>query len=175
MAMESGTTLILGGARSGKSRHALLLAERSGLAPILIATATAGDSEMAARIERHKADRSDRWRAVEEPIELVGVLETWRDPGRVLVVDCLTLWLSNLMGSGADIEAATRRLIGELGVARGPVILVSNEVGFGIVPANRISRQFRDAQGFLNQAAATACDHVAFIIAGLPLTLKPAP
>ncbi len=165
--------LILGGARSGKSRHALTLAERSGLDPMLIATATAGDAEMMARINRHRAERPEHWRTVEEPLDLVAALEIWRDPSRVLVVDCLTLWLSNLMEAGLDVEVATTRLTHELARPRGPILLVSNEVGLGIVPANELGRQFRDAQGFLNQAVAQACERVTFVIAGLPLHLKP--
>jgi adenosylcobinamide kinase/adenosylcobinamide-phosphate guanylyltransferase len=171
--MQNKTVLILGGARSGKSRHAQDIAATTGLEPMMIATAQPRDAEMAARIARHKADRDDRWRVIEEPINLVGALKASRAPGTVVLVDCLTLWLSNLMESGAGIVANTTALVDELSEQRGKVILVSNEVGFGIVPANELGRLFRDEQGSLNQAVARVCEDVIFMIAGLPLVLKP--
>ncbi len=165
--------LVLGGARSGKSRHALSLVENSGLAPVMIATARADDAEMAARIERHRQQRGPHWRTVEEPLDLAGALAKWRSPDRAVVVDCLTLFLSNQMATGADIVGATTALTSELARPAGLVILVSNEIGFGLVPMNSLGRAFRDEQGLLNQAIARVCNRVTLVVAGLPLELKP--
>lgn len=165
--------LVLGGARSGKSRYAQRLAETSGRAPILVATATAGDGEMAERIARHRADRDPAvWSVVEEPLALAGAVRRAARPNAVLVVDCLTLWLSNLM-CGADDPAAEADLAEAVRDAAGPVILVSNEIGLGLVPETPLGRAFRDRQGRLNQRIAEACDAVVFVAAGLPLALKP--
>ena len=164
--------LVLGGARSGKSRLAQSRAEASGLEPVLVATATAGDDEMAARIARHRAERDGRWRTVEAPLDLVGALAAQCAPGRIVVVDCLTLWLANLMQAGADAEAGSAALARAAGGLAGPAIFVSNEVGLGLVPQTPLGRAFRDAQGRLNQTMATACAEVVFVAAGLPLTLK---
>lgn len=165
-------TLVLGGARSGKSRFAESLARDSGLARVYLATATAGDAEMQTRIAHHRARRGDGWRTVEEPLALVSVLGREANAERVVLVDCLTLWLSNLMHAGHDVEAETGALADWLRTARHPVILVSNEVGLGLVPETPLGRAFRDAQGWLNQAVAAAVPEVAFIAAGLPLWLK---
>jgi len=165
-------TLILGGARSGKSRFAENLARDSGLARVYLATATAGDAEMQARIAHHRARRGDGWRTVEEPLALVSALTREAGADRVVLVDCLTLWLSNLMHAGRDVEAETNVLADWLRAARLPVVLVSNEVGLGLVPETSLGRAFRDAQGRLNQAVAAAVPEVAFIVAGLPLWLK---
>ncbi len=166
------TTLVLGGARSGKSRFAESLACGSGLARVYLATATAGDAEMQARIAHHRARRGDGWRTVEEPLALTSALRREAGAGRVVLVDCLTLWLSNLMHAGRDVEAETSALTDWLRAARHPVVLVSNEVGLGLVPETPLGRAFRDAQGRLNQAVAAAVPEVAFIAAGLPLWLK---
>jgi len=163
-------TFILGGARSGKSARAQALAEAAGAARVYIATAEALDEEMEARIARHKADRGAGWRTVETPLELVPALEDAAAP--VVLVDCLTLWLSNLMHHGRDVEAETHALCACLGQYRGEVILVSNEVGLGLVPETPLGRAFRDAQGRLNQQVAAACEVVEFVAAGLPLRLK---
>ncbi len=165
--------LVLGGARSGKSRYAQKLAEASGKAPMLIATATAGDAEMAERIAKHRADRASHWRLVEEKINVAGALSREAAPGKVIVVDCLTLWLSNLMLGSYDVETCCDALTRSLASLAGPAIFVSNEVGFGIVPDNELGRAFRDAQGRLNQMLASACDTVVLVTAGLPLQLKP--
>ncbi len=166
--------LVLGGARSGKSSYARRLAEGTGLLPVLVATATAGDAEMADRIARHRADRDPAlWRVIEEPLDLPGVLRDTAGPGVVLVVDCLTLWLTNLM-CGADDPAAEARLCDALRGAAGPVVLVSNELGLGLVPETPLGRAFRDRQGRLNQEVAAICDAVVFVAAGLPMPLKPA-
>jgi adenosylcobinamide kinase/adenosylcobinamide-phosphate guanylyltransferase len=165
--------LVLGGARSGKSRYAQNIAEGSGRTPVLIATAEAKDAEMAARIARHVSQRSKIWAVVEEPIALAAALRREAAPNRILLVDCATLWLSNLLLQSFDPATATRDLAETVKELEGPVILVSNEVGQGIVPENALARSFRDAQGFLNQALAEACDGVVLVAAGLPLRLKP--
>lgn len=169
-------TLVLGGARSGKSRHAETLARRTGLTRIYLATAEAHDDEMRARIAHHRESRShDGWTTIEEPLDLAGALAREAAPERVILVDCLTLWLTNVMlGGGGDVATAEVRLVEALKAAKGPVILVSNEVGLGLVPETPLGRAFRDAQGRLNQAVAAACDRVVFVAAGLPLVLKPA-
>lgn len=165
--------LVLGGARSGKSRYALQLAESSGKAPVLIATASAGDTEMMERIAKHRAERKANWRTIEEEIDLVGALAREAQEDRIVVVDCLTLWLSNLLLKDKDLAAAGENLAAALATLKGPVIFVSNEVGLGIVPDNALARRFRDAQGRLNHELASACETVVFIAAGLPLQLKP--
>ena len=163
-------TFILGGARSGKSARAQALAEAAGETRLYIATAEALDAEMEARIARHKADRGAGWRTVETPLDLVAAMEAADAP--VVLVDCLTLWLSNLMHHGRDVEAESAALCACLGRFEGEVILVSNEVGLGLVPETSLGRAFRDAQGRLNQRVAAACDVVEFVAAGLPLRLK---
>jgi adenosylcobinamide kinase/adenosylcobinamide-phosphate guanylyltransferase len=166
------TTLVLGGARSGKSAFAERLIGDSGLARIYLATATAGDDEMKARIAHHRARRGDGWTTVEEPLALVDALTRVATRGHAVLVDCLTLWLSNLMFAQRDSDVEGRRLMRFLDVANCPVVLVSNEVGLGLVPETPLGRDFRDAQGRLNQIVAAAVPDVAFIAAGLPLWLK---
>lgn len=178
-------TLVFGGARSGKSAYAERLAAASGKEVVYIATAAAGDAEMSARIAQHRAQRPRHWHTVEEPIALAAALAAWRAPHRLVLVDCLTLWLSNLMFSDSTqypdvgtIELPARfheqraALLDELAAARGEVVLVSNEVGMGIVPWGAVSRSYADEAGRLNQSVAAACDRVAFVAAGLPLMLK---
>ena len=166
-------TLVLGGARSGKSAHAeALLGDHAG-ARLYIATAEARDAEMAARIAAHRARRGAAWRTVEAPLALVRTLEAESRAGHALLVDCLTLWLSNLMGAGRDIAAECERLGACLGRLEGRTVLVANEVGLGIVPENAAARAFRDHAGRLNQAVAAVAERVVFVAAGLPLTLKP--
>jgi adenosylcobinamide kinase/adenosylcobinamide-phosphate guanylyltransferase len=167
-------TLILGGARSGKSRHAeqiigsALTGELYESATYL-ATAEALDDEMKARIAEHQGRRGAFWRTVEEPLDLVGALTANVDPARPILVDCLTLWLGNLMGAERDIDAETTALAARLQDFAGPVVLVSNEVGLGIVPDNALAREFRDHAGRLNQTVADIADRVLFVAAGLPL------
>jgi adenosylcobinamide kinase/adenosylcobinamide-phosphate guanylyltransferase len=145
----------------------------SGLERVFVATATRSDDEMSERIDRHRADRVDGWHTVEEPLELVDVLEREAGAGRAVLVDCLTLWLSNLMfAEGRDYERESAALAGAVRRAKAPLVLVSNEVGLGIVPMTPLGRKFRDAQGRLNQMIAAASPNVAFIAAGLPLWLK---
>ena len=166
------TILIVGGARSGKSHRALEVARDMAPDRVFIATAEPSDSEMAERIERHRVDRGSGFSTVEAPLELVEALEAAASPDRVVVVDCLTLWLSNLMHYGRDVDAQTAALTRFLARSPGPVILVSNEVGMGLVPGTPIGRGFRDAQGSLNQAAAAVCGRVELMVAALPMKLK---
>jgi adenosylcobinamide kinase/adenosylcobinamide-phosphate guanylyltransferase len=166
--------LVLGGARSGKSRYAQSLADACGLEPVFVATAEPFDGEMAARIARHAAARDERWHLVEAPLALPDAVRTQARPDRILLIDCATLWLSNLMLHGADVDRGVQALLAALEAAHGPVILVSNEVGSSIVPDTRLGRDFRDAQGLLNQALGAACGAVVLIVAGQPLQLKPA-
>lgn len=163
--------LVIGGARSGKSSLAERRAAESGLAVAYIATATVGDGEMAQRIAHHRERRPAHWRTVEEPLHLADALHGEAAPGRLLLVDCLTLWLSNLL-LGQGLEPERGRFIETLGELPGRVILVSNEVGWGIVPINELARRFADEQGRLNQAVAAVADRVTFVAAGLPLELK---
>ncbi|MEM6415299.1 MAG: bifunctional adenosylcobinamide kinase/adenosylcobinamide-phosphate guanylyltransferase [Pseudomonadota bacterium] len=168
----SNAIFILGGARSGKSQRALSSAETIGKRRVFIATAEAFDDEMAARIARHKSERGEGWTTLEEPLDVVAALKKASDQGDVCVVDCLTLWLSNLMHHDRDLDAETEKLCKAVSASAQPIILVSNEVGLGLVPETPLGRSFRDAQGRLNQAIAGACDRVEFIAAGLALILK---
>jgi adenosylcobinamide kinase/adenosylcobinamide-phosphate guanylyltransferase len=167
------TILVIGGARSGKSRYAEELLAGHGGTRTYIATAEAGDAEMAARIAEHRARRGAGWRTVEQPLDLVAALEAHCRPKGAVLVDCLTLWLSNLMAASRDIAAETSRLAGALPGLEGRAVLVSNEVGLGIVPETALAREFRDHAGRLNQAVAQAADEAVFIAAGLPMRLKP--
>ena len=166
------TTLVLGGARSGKSVFAEKIIGDSGLARVYLATATASDGEMKARIAHHRKQRGEGWVTVEEPLALVDALTREATHGRAVLVDCLTLWLSNLMLAERDPDIEARRLTRFLDVAKYPVVLVSNEVGLGLVPETPLGRSFRDAQGRLNQIVAANVPNVVFIAAGLPLWLK---
>ncbi|MDA0228865.1 MAG: bifunctional adenosylcobinamide kinase/adenosylcobinamide-phosphate guanylyltransferase [Proteobacteria bacterium] len=167
------TTLVIGGARSGKSRYAEELLAAHGGTRIYIATAEVGDAEMAARIAEHQARRGAAWQTIEQPLDLVAALELHCRPAGAVLVDCLTLWLSNLMAASRDIAAETSRLVRALPRLEGRAVLVSNEVGLGIVPEYPLGREFRDHAGRLNQAVAAAVDEAVFIAAGLPLRLKP--
>lgn len=165
--------LILGGARSGKSRLAQTRAENSGLTVTYIATAIAGDAEMMERIEKHRQQRPATWRVVEEPLHLAAVLEREAGAGRCLLVDCLTNWLCNLLDpDDNDFDVERGRLLRTLPGLPGTVILVSNEVGMGIVPMGGLSRRFRDESGRLQQDLAALCDRVTLTVAGLAHTLK---
>jgi len=167
--------LILGGARSGKSALAVRLARSSGLAVTVVATATAGDVEMAERIARHRAARPPEWRVVEEPMALAAALRAECAADRLVIVDCLTLWLSNLLLAETPLESERAGLLDALPVLPGRVLLVANEVGLGIVPENALARRFRDEQGALNQAVAALSDRVTLVAAGLPVVLKGPP
>jgi adenosylcobinamide kinase / adenosylcobinamide-phosphate guanylyltransferase len=165
-------TLVLGGVRSGKSRHAEGLALASGLAPVYVATAQGQDDEMARRIALHRARRGPAWRTVEEPLDLVETLQRECARTRVVLVDCLTLWLTNLMVAERPVEAECARLLEALPSLGGPAILVSNEVGQGIVPDNAMARAFVDHAGGLHQGIALQADAVVLMAAGLPHRLK---
>lgn len=176
--------LILGGARSGKSRFAEQLATDSGLPVTVVATAEALDAEMAARIARHRSDRPAHWRTVEAPRELAEVLRATCGDGQCVVVDCLTLWLANTLGDGIPgAELATiapapqsrseqEALLAALPDLPGELILVANELGLGLVPESPLGRLFRDEAGRLNQRVAALCERVSLVVAGLPLNLK---
>lgn len=165
------TILVLGGARSGKSRHAQRLAEGMRPRGCFLATAQAYDDEMRDRIARHRADRDARWDTIEAPVALPKAIRDHGAGDAVLLVDCLTLWLSNLLLADADLDAAGQALLAALAEVRAPVILVGNEVGFGIVPENALARRFRDAAGRLHQQLAAACDATDLVVAGIPLRI----
>ena len=183
------THLVLGGARSGKSLFAEQQAMNSGLAVTYLATAERRDGEMSRRIAHHQARRPAHWGCIEEPLRLADTLRAHARPDTCLLVDCLTLWLSNVLFAGqaaAQAEAgeaidcplflaSTQTLIDTLPTLPGQIILVSNEVGWGVVPMHPVSRLFTDEQGRLNQRVAAVCERVTLIAAGLPLTLKDAP
>ena len=164
--------LVLGGARSGKSRYAQARAEALGGDLVYVATAQALDAEMTDRIAHHRADRGPEWATVEAPLELAAAIRAEDHPERVLLVDCLTLWTSNLILADRNIATATGDLVAAIGKAGCPVILVANEVGLGIVPDNALARRFRDEAGRVNQQIAAAVDEVMFVAAGLPLRFK---
>jgi adenosylcobinamide kinase/adenosylcobinamide-phosphate guanylyltransferase len=167
-------TLILGGARSGKSALAERLAAGHGGPVTYIATAQAGDAEMQARIRHHRVRRPSHWACVEEPLALAGALRAHARDGAVVLVDCLTLWLSNLLGeTGAERFTMERQaLLDTLPQLSGTILLVSNEVGLGVVPMGELTRRFVDEAGRLHQALAGVCERVLFVAAGLPLALK---
>lgn len=164
-------TLVLGGARSGKSRFAESLVSAAGAATY-IATAEPRDGEMKSRIAAHQDRRGPSWQTREAPLDLAAALSEADMSGRPVLLDCLTLWLSNLMEDGRDIGGETDRLVSSLASLTCPVVMVSNEVGQGIVPANALARRFRDHAGALNQTMAAQADHVFFVTAGIPAQLK---
>ena len=171
--MSEGHVLVLGGARSGKTGFAERLAMRNGHRPTYLATATVLDSEMEDRVRTHQAQRAGRFRTVEEPIDLSGALVSAAKTSDIILVDCLTLWITNMLEGEIDVADAVEELavtLSELKSAR--VILVSNEVGLGIVPDNAMARHFRDLAGSAHQRLAEICDGVYFVIAGLPMSLK---
>ena len=168
MLLHDMITFILGGARSGKSRYAETLAAKHPGRKTYIATAEALDDEMRARIAQHRAQRGNGWDTIEAPLDLVGALES--SAGLVLI-DCITLWISNLMHHGRDVQAEVGKFCAAL-KSKAKVVIVSNEVGLGIVPDNQLARAFRDEQGRANQRLAEIADDVIFVAAGLPLVLK---
>jgi adenosylcobinamide kinase/adenosylcobinamide-phosphate guanylyltransferase len=169
-------TFILGGCRSGKSDFALQTANAiSADRRVFIATSMPRDDEMKDRVARHRAARGADWITVEAPLALAEAIAENARNGCVVLVDCLTLWISNMLletGAPAEVEARIPRLIGTLAQASGPVVLVSNEVGAGIVPENKLARQFRDLAGTANQAVAAAASRVVWVAAGIPVTIK---
>lgn len=170
--------LVLGGARSGKSRYAEQQALNSGLPVIYLATAEAGDAEMQARIAHHQHRRPNEWQTLEEPIRLAEAIRQHANPESCLLIDCLTLWLSNVMFDKQGnlqlelFQTERAALLEALNQCQGRVILVSNEVGMGVVAADAMTRRFVDEAGFLHQALAQICDHVVLVVAGLPQILK---
>jgi adenosylcobinamide kinase / adenosylcobinamide-phosphate guanylyltransferase len=162
--------LVTGGARSGKSRFALARAASLGLPLLFLATGEAKDEEMTERIARHRADRDPAWRTIEEPLEIGAVLRA--EAGRAIVLDCLTLWVGNLMEARRDLDEAATDLVAALGKRRSAVIVVTNEVGSAIVPDNPVARLFRDATGLLNQRVADVADEVHWLVAGQPMRVK---
>lgn len=166
--------LLTGGARSGKSRLALTLAEAVPGPIDFVATAEPGDDDMAARIHRHRAERGERYRTVEAPLALPEALEALPAGGAV-IVDCLTLWCANLIFAGLDDDALHAQfdaLVGALAASRRPTLVVTNEVGLGIVPGDALSRRYRDELGRLNQRVAARADKVTLLVSGLPLSLR---
>lgn len=172
----SEVTFILGGCRSGKSRYALQLAEASpGIKKVYVATCIPQDREMEQRVARHREDRGPEWETLESPLELARTLKEWGQKDRVLLVDCLTMWVSNLLMQNAEPEqlrAHAQVLADQLGSGTGQVILVSNEVGSGVVPDNALARTFRDAVGELNQVVAGVAQAVFWTVAGIPVRIK---
>jgi adenosylcobinamide kinase/adenosylcobinamide-phosphate guanylyltransferase len=163
--------LVLGGARSGKSRHAEALVTALPPPWLYIATGEPRDDEMAARIAEHRARRGAQWHTVEAPCDLAGALAA-APAGTAVLVDCLTLWLTNVMLAGSDIDAEIVRLESALAQRGGLIVVVANEVGLGIVPDNALARRFRDAAGRLNQRLAAQADRVVLLVAGIPMTVK---
>lgn len=167
----------MGGCRSGKSRYALELAtQAAGRNRIYIATCIPGDNEMEERVRRHQKERSQSWTTVEAPLSLAEAVDEHSRQGNVIVVDCLTLWLSNLLleiNNMEEIEVHIKRLTQSLEASQCPVFLVSNEVGTGIVPESRLARRFRDVAGFANQKVAACSDMVIWMVAGIPVSIKP--
>jgi adenosylcobinamide kinase / adenosylcobinamide-phosphate guanylyltransferase len=165
-------SLVLGGARSGKSRYAEALVAKAAPRALYLATAEAGDAEMAERIQRHRARRGSFWETLEEPLALAPALCRESRADRPILVDCLTLWLANLLAAGRAVESEIAALLDALPRLEGPVVFVANEVGLGIVPENALARRFRDDAGRLNQGVAERAERVVFVVAGLPLVLK---
>ncbi|MCK5830598.1 MAG: bifunctional adenosylcobinamide kinase/adenosylcobinamide-phosphate guanylyltransferase [Methylococcales bacterium] len=170
--------LVLGGARSGKSHYAEQVAFESETPVIYIATAEAGDSEMQTRIKRHRQDRPQHWKTVEEPIKLADVIEEYNESNMCLLVDCLTLWLTNILFDKQGnvqqtlFETESQALFNVLSTSSGKIVLVSNEVGLGIVAIDKMTRRFVDETGFLHQKIAALSDKVVLVTAGLPQQLK---
>lgn len=168
----TSTLLVLGGARSGKSAYAQRRCEALGERLVYVATARAGDDEMAQRIARHRAERGPAWTTLEADLDLCSAISRATERADAVLVDCLTLWLSNLMLGGHDLPAARRALAETVRTARVPLLLIANEVGMGIVPDNALARQFRDEAGWLNQDIAAAANEVVLVVAGLAMTVK---
>ncbi len=169
--------LILGGVKSGKSRLGMETALQSGLPVVYFATATARDEEMRRRIARHQCERPLEWELVEEPVYLAEALKSHATPRHCLLVDCLTLWLSNLLHQSdkSQIDAKIEHLVEVIPELPGQLIMISNETNQGIIPANVLGRQFCDAAGLLHQRLAILCDRVTLVVAGLPMVLKENP
>ncbi len=169
--MKGASTLVLGGARSGKSVYAEKLLENSGKAMVYIATGEAGDEEMSTRIALHQTRRGQDWETVEAPVDVCAALAQVSSGG-IILLDCVTLWVSNLMAAQRDVEAEVQEFCAMLGRLQNDLVVVSNEVGLGIVPDNALARQFRDEAGRANQMIADACDTVVFVAAGQAMVMK---
>lgn len=166
-------SLVLGGARSGKSRYAESLAIKNGKPKLYLATCEHLDDEMEERIARHRRERAeDGWKTIEEPLKIAGIISDQRYQNYVILVDCLSVWLGNLIHYDYNIEDERDYLLDHLAMTHADVILVANEVGLGIVPETKLGRQFRDAAGILNQQIAHVADNVTFMAAGCPLVMK---
>ncbi len=174
MSKTGKSILVLGGARSGKSAYAESLGADWPGPRVYIATAQAFDDEMKARIKTHRDRRGDDWTTIETIFDLPGTLRDAAAENTFILIDCLTLWLTNLMLADKDCDRAVEALTDALDIAPGTIVLVSNEVGSGIVPENPLARRFRDLAGLTNQRIAQAADEVVLVTAGLPMTLKPA-
>jgi len=169
------STFVIGGCRSGKSSYAQVLAEKISGKKLYIATCIPQDDEMRARASLHQQQRGDEWETLEEPVELAAAIRTNKEKYAVILVDCLTLWVSNILLSSAGkpgLEKACRALAESLNTTGCPVVLVSNEVGAGIVPENELARLYRDEAGRVNQAMAAVADRVIWMVAGIPVKIK---
>tara|TARA_Y100001934_G_C12386593_1_gene796478 strand:- start:16971 stop:17621 length:651 start_codon:yes stop_codon:yes gene_type:complete len=167
-----GKTLVLGGSRSGKSAFAESLFQNCENNKIYIATAQAMDTEMASRIDKHRQQRDELWQTIEEPLDIITTIKKCNITGNAFLVDCLTIWLSNLIHAGRDVERESHKLSQYLANNNVDIVMVSNEVGLGIIPENALARQFSDYAGKLNQLMAQTAENVFFISAGLPISLK---
>ncbi|MBI4687312.1 MAG: bifunctional adenosylcobinamide kinase/adenosylcobinamide-phosphate guanylyltransferase [Nitrospirae bacterium] len=170
--MSEKITFIIGGARSGKSSFAMKEASKLKGRKAYIATAQAHDEEMKERIEKHKQQRDEGWDTYEEPLNIVSLINNIQHKYNVILIDCLTLWLSNLMHKGVDVSKEIESLISSLVTRHSSLFIVSNEVGMGIVPENKLAREFRDLAGFLNQRMAEIADEVYLVAAGIPVRIK---
>ena len=174
--MRAKSTLVIGGCRSGKSSHALSLANQAGREDkIFVATCVPQDNEMHQRVESHRKERGKDWRTIEAPLEIHAVIRENSPQAQVILIDCLTLWTSNLLMKNEDqeyIREQANLLTAGIQKSSCPVILVSNEVGLGIVPDNRLARLFRDCAGMVNQIMAQTCERVVMTVAGIPVTIK---
>ena len=173
---NSPKILVLGGCRSGKSGHALQLAQSLGEKRIFVATCVPRDAEMQQRVDRHRQERDANWTTLEVPLDLADAIRAHSPSAEVMLVDCLTLWLSNLLMETGEVERIRERfadLADAVQAAPNAVILVSNEVGAGIVPENQLARKYRDLAGWANQAMAAVCDRVVWTVAGIPVPIKP--
>ena len=176
MNQEFHNCLVIGGCRSGKSRQALKLAEAiSGDRKYFIATCNPQDAEMLDRVKRHQAERKPPWQTIEAPLNITAIIREIRSKADVILIDCLTLWASNILlahPNSTKLESWATDLESALELAGGPIIMVTNEVGTGIVPENRLARRFRDMAGFFNQRIAGCCDQVIWMVAGIPVKIK---
>jgi adenosylcobinamide kinase / adenosylcobinamide-phosphate guanylyltransferase len=164
---------VIGGCRSGKSRHALELSEKvSDIHRVFIATCVPYDEEMKDRVRRHQQDRDSSWTTIDAPVELADAILKYSQIAHVILVDCLTLWISNLLMESENMESRVEQVTGAINQAQCPIIFVSNEVGTGIVPTNALARQYRDAVGFANQKVAACVDKVIWMVAGIPVIIK---